>query len=212
MPIHFQDLSGQRFGRLVVLERAPNDGRRTMFRCICDCGNEVIVRAENLKSGNTRSCGCYQKDHPTNYRHGYSKTRLASIFGSMCNRCYNPASQEYYLYGARGITICDEWLNDRTKFFHWAETHGYIENAKQKECSIDRIDVNKGYSPENCRWVDSYVQANNTRRNKYYLYNGEKLTLAQIARLEGVDYHKLWNKVNRSAKSLMESIEELKVA
>ncbi len=200
------DLSGKKFGRLTVLSRAPNSGRRTMWYCLCDCGSRLSVRAENLVSGNTKSCGCIEKERPNATIHGMCRTRLAAIYNSMKQRCYNERSSEYYLYGGRGIYICDEWLNDRTSFFKWAAENGYEENAKQSECSIDRIDVNAGYSPDNCRWVNSLVQANNTRRNKYYELYGEKKTLAEWSRIYGIKYGTLYSKVNRSGLSLEEAL------
>lgn len=188
----FQDLSGKKFDRLLVIERAPNDGRRTMWKCKCDCGNYINVRAENLKSGNTRSCGCIASELHSRrlYKHGFSDTRLAHIFNQMKYRCYNPNCYEYNIYGGRGIKICDEWLNNPATFYQWAVTNGY-----QEDLSIDRIDTNLGYSPKNCRWVDSYVQANNTRKNIYYDYHGERHTLKEWSRIIGINYSTLYNRV-----------------
>lgn len=191
----FEDITGRRFGRLTAVRRAPNDGRRTMWHCKCECGNDVVVRAENLKSGNTKSCGCIERDFPNATKHGMSKTRLAAVYNAMKQRCYNENSSGYYLYGGRGIKVCDEWLQDKTAFFDWAIANGYDDSSPQTECSLDRVDVNAGYSPENCRWVDSYTQANNTRKNKHYYYNGENRTLAEWSRSSGIPYSALYARV-----------------
>jgi len=181
------DLTGERYGRLVVLERAPNDGRRTMWRCVCDCGTEVVVRAENLRSGNTKSCGCYKIDHPARFKHGYAHTRLAGTLARMKNRCYNPKNYEYANYGGRGITICDEWLNDSTSFYEWAVNNGYDDSL-----TIDRIDNDLGYSPENCRWANVYEQANNKRNNTRITFNGETHTIAEWGRIVGINANLLY--------------------
>lgn len=110
-------------------------------------------------------------------------------------RCYNKNNPEYYLYGERGITICDEWLNDSSSFYKWAYDNGYDENLTSYQCTIDRIDVNGGYSPDNCRWVSVFEQANNTRKNIRFEIEGETRTLAEWARHFNVDYHKLYNRV-----------------
>lgn len=206
--IKFIDLSGERYGRLVVVDRALNDGKRTMWNCVCDCGNRVTVRAENLRSGNTKSCGCIEKDRPNRTTHGLSKSRINSVFNSMKQRCYNKNNYEYANYGGRGIKICDEWLNDRRAFYRWAVENGYDDSAEYGECTIDRIDVNGDYCPENCRFVDLFVQANNTRKNKYYMYCGEKHTLAEWARIKGIKYIDLYMKINRNGLSIEEALTE----
>lgn len=208
--MQFQDLTGQKYNRLTVIELAPKQGRRTMWKCRCDCGNIIVARAENLKSGNTKSCGCLAKDHPSNYKHGYSHTKIEYIYQAMKNRCYNPKNYEYHLYGGRGITICDEWLNDRVKFYEWAYENGYKEGAKQAEQSLDRIDVNKGYSPENCRFVDAYVQANNKRTNVFVEHNGERHTLAEWARIFNIDYHLLYDRYISNGWSFIDAISPIK--
>ena len=198
----FQDLTGQRYGRLVAIERAPNKGRRTMWKCKCDCGNEVIVRAENLKSGNTISCGCYASEQIIKRltKHGMTNTRLASIFNSMKQRCYNEKSYEYYLYGGRGIKVCDEWLNDCSTFFDWALKNGYRDDL-----TIDRIDFNGDYCPENCRWADAFTQANNTRKNIYVDYNNERHTLKEWSRIIGINYGTLYSRINRLGWSIKDA-------
>lgn len=159
------DLTGQRFGRLMVIQRAENtNAGKTRWRCKCDCGNVCIKATSQLRSGKTRSCGCLRKETLSRMRtiHGLSGTRLHRIWAGMNKRCINPKSPYYYLYGGRGITVCDEWKHNFQAFYDWALANGYNEKL-----SIDRIDNDKGYSPANCRWATASEQRKNQRRNKH---------------------------------------------
>ena len=145
MPGKAIDLTGQRFGRLTVLERAGTDSRReAVWRCICTCGNEIYVQGHHLRCGNTQSCGCLRVDTATT--HGESRSRLYHIWFGMKTRCYNPNTKDFKNYGGRGITVCPEWLYDFPAFQKWAIANGYRDDL-----TIDRIDNDKGYSPDNCR-------------------------------------------------------------
>ena len=158
------DLTGQRFGRLVVVERAGSTQRgQATWLCRCDCGNETAVVANSLRRGNTNSCGCIHSEllSSRNYKHGKRHSRLYGVWLGMKERCYNPKHNRYHRYGGRGIAVCDEWRDNFNAFYEWSVANGYDENAPYGECTIDRIDVDSDYCPENCRWVDLLTQRNN---------------------------------------------------
>ena len=180
------DLTGQVYGRLTVIKRvddyiSPSGDRKVQWLCKCKCGKEVIVTGNNLRKGNSKSCGCYNREllAKINLTHNASNTRLYHIWICMKDRCYNPKNKKYKDYGGRGIIICDEWINDFEAFANWAYDNGYVENVSRGECTIDRIDVNGNYCQQNCRWVNQKVQSNNKRNNHYITYNGETHTVTE---------------------------------
>lgn len=155
------DLTGQRFGRLTVIERAGQHKGRSLWKCKCDCSKITVVSVSQLLRGRTKSCGCLRNENISRIakKHGMSHTRLYHIWIGMKKRCYDPNAQYFEIYGGRGITVCDEWLHDFMEFQRWALSHGYSD-----ELSIDRIDNDKGYSPDNCRWATWHEQRMNQRR------------------------------------------------
>lgn len=180
MGLKIRDLTGQKFGKITPIK--PLDKRKNkkvVWLCKCDCGNECEIVGTHLTSGNTRSCGCIAKPH------GMFGTRIYNVWHTMKERCYVPTQISYPNYGGRGIKVCDEWL-DFIPFMNWAYENGYDENSKRGECTLDRIDPNKDYCPENCRWVPYSVQANNKTDNVYLEYNGIIDTLSNHARRAGI--------------------------
>lgn len=192
-------LKGERYGRWTVLEVLDE---RVMGRslCKCDCGTTREVTNHHLLTGASRSCGCIAADKARAGKygttHGLSHTRLFTVWVDMLQRCYNKNCSAYKHYGQRGITVCDEW-HDFANFHSWAMASGYDENAPKGQCTLDRINVDEGYSPENCRWADLYQQANNRSDTVYYLVNGERLTTPQIARKYGVSESTIRQRVIR---------------
>lgn len=168
----YLDITGQRFGRLVAIER-DTTSKRTRWICKCDCGNVKSIDLTHLKSGATTSCGCYRKEHNKEVmtKHGLTKTSLHNRWKALKQRCLNENSNDYTNYGDRGITLCEEWL-EFENFYNWS-----IENGYKEEYQIDRIDNNKGYSPSNCRWVKPIVN-NHNRRNTAKI---DGLTLTEFA-------------------------------
>lgn len=175
--MRLRDLSKQRFGRLVVIARAPSRGKRTYWRCRCDCGNECTVEAYNLTHGHTKSCGCYAGSK--SYEN-LSESRLYGIWEGMISRCENRNKENYQYYGARGISVCPEW-HDFKVFQTWA-----VENGYKDFLTIDRINTNGNYCPENCRWASWETQNNNRRNNRILRIAGVRMTLTQAAGIYGI--------------------------
>jgi hypothetical protein len=175
------DIIGMEFKYLKVVEYfGKNKWNQLLYKCICRCGKETISSVAALRSGNTKSCGCYNTESrkvngSKRITHGFtSKTdkrnRIYRIWGSMRGRC---ANSKCVNWNGRNIIVCDEW-NDFLTFYNWANSNGY-ENG----LSIDRIDNNGNYEPSNCRWTTQKIQSNNRRNSFYITHNGETKTLAQ---------------------------------
>lgn len=191
-----ENLIGQKFGRLTVIGFDHKDVRnKTYWLCECDCPehNRVVVYSSNLKGGVSKSCGCLARERAveTNTKHGQSRTRLYHIWQHLIQRCENENVKDYYRYGGRGVSVCDEW-HDFEAFRDWSLKNGYDDTL-----SIDREDVDSDYSPRNCRWVDQITQQNNKRNNRLITFNGTTHTLAEWSRIFNVNYQSLCGRINR---------------
>ncbi|MFZ3172051.1 MAG: hypothetical protein WA118_08735 [Carboxydocellales bacterium] len=191
------NLTGQKFDYLTVLYRSDDcgNGKKPVIKweCQCSCGKVIAVKSDSLLSGHTKSCGCRK------IKHGYShKERLYQTWQNMRRRCFDPKNNRWSHYGGRGITICPEW-NDYQSFRNWAMNNGYTDDL-----SIDRVDVDGNYCPENCRWVNAKTQANNVSRNHILVCEGKKMTMSELAGYLGISYAALQHRVERGWN--MESI------
>lgn len=208
---NFKDLTGQRFGRLLVISLNHIDNGKAYWNCKCDCGNQISVLRSSLTSGNTQSCGCYKKDldKTRSIKHKMTKTRIFNIWVGMKQRCYNPKSSSYKNYGIRGIKICDEWLQDFMNFYNWSIENGYRENL-----TIDRIDINGNYEPANCRWITQAEQTRNTRSNVKITINGQTKLLSDWARESGIDRRTISRRIRLGWKNneLLRPIVNIKEA
>lgn len=196
----FEDLTGMKFGFWTVIERAPNNANGSArFICRCQCGTVRVIRAQALKNGGSRSCGCHKNDY--NRKHNGKGTRLYEIWRQMRYRCQKEGHSAYPGYGGRGIKVCAEW-EDFGNFRSWAMANGYDDSK-----SIDRIDVNGDYCPENCRWADSKTQMNNRRNTPHYSYLGESLTLSEWSQRLGIPRSTIRNRM-KNGLSFAEAVEQ----
>lgn len=193
---YIKSLAGARFGNLVVLYATSEPFKSTTkWKCICDCGNHAYPVAHNLVNGRSTSCGCLRKKRASEFaksltRHGGTGTRLYSIWRSMICRCYYKNDKCYSTYGGAGITICDEWRNDFKAFRDWAIANGYKDHL-----SIDRIDVQKGYYPRNCRWATNFEQSNNKTSTVFLTHNGNTKPLTVWAQELGIPRNVLYSRI-----------------
>ena len=199
------DMTGQKIGRLYVVKRVGAWDKQVWWLCKCDCGNEKIICGAVLRNPKVRSCGCVYKETRqavarasiAKEKHGDSFARLYFVWGDMKARCYNPNSISFKNYGARGITVCEEWKNDYSAFKKWAIENGYNENAKRGECTLDRIDIDKHYSPDNCRWAEMKVQSNNRRNTPMVTINGYTAPITEWAEKANIPRHLIYSRYRR---------------
>ncbi len=209
----FTDLSGQKYGRLTVIESTGKVGKKYCWLCQCECGKQIIVQATNLRTGNTRSCGCLRNEFITNLKmnHGQSNTRFYSIWSDMKRRCNNPKNKSYPRYGARGITVCNSWDSDFFAFYNdmYPSYIEHVANFGEENTQIDRINGANGYSPDNCRWATVPDQQANRRSNRYITYNGETHTVSEWARILKISASTLFTKLNKQLLRPEEVIQKL---
>lgn len=204
------DFSGKKFGRLLVVGKS--DFGRTTWHCKCDCGAQIDLHASRLLTGQL-SCGCLREEckekfAKENTTHDGSYSRLYKIWQGMRNRCYKAWDSSYKNYGAKGITVCDDWNNSFASFREWAVSSGYVEGLDKTHQSIDRIDGTKGYSPDNCRWATAKEQQDNRSVTTFYDYHGRKITASEFADNNGIyDKSFVYRRV-KCGVSLDEILEE----
>lgn len=197
----FKDLTGMKFGKLTVLgiafkkPRKPH-GYRIYWKCRCECGNCCDVLSDNLTRDHTLSCGCLLKEisHKINYKHGLTHTQIYNVWASIKQRCFYSKSISFQNYGGRGITMFEDWINDFQAFYNYVSK---LPHFGEEGYTLDRIDNNGNYEPNNIRWVTKKEQANNTRRNIIIEYQGKKMSLKEAANLSGIDYTALFERYKK---------------
>ncbi len=180
----YEDLTGRRYGRLVVIGRSKERGNCNQVRwdCICDCGNTHSASTQSLSGGHTKSCGCFNRERHTKHGESRSDNKLYRAWSRIRERCNSPSYYHFKDYGGRGIKVCDEWEESYQAFRDWAVANGYKEGL-----SIDRIDVNGNYEPSNCRWVTLAEQQRNKRTTKYITYMGETKSVPEWCDIYNLD-------------------------
>lgn len=190
-----KDLTGQRFGRLLVLKLAgKSNDNHYKWLCQCDCGNTKIIIGRDITSGKTKSCGCFARQLTSirTLKHNMHGTKIYHIWISIKQRCNNSNNHKYKDYGGRGIKICKGWENDFMSFYNWSINNGYKEGL-----SIDRINNDGNYEPQNCRWVTMKEQANNRRNNHYIVYKSEIHTITEWSRIIGISSSTIQRRIKK---------------
>jgi hypothetical protein len=207
-------LTGTKFNSLTVVHEvdskySASGNRKRYFLFHCDCGVEKVILLYSVRSGATKSCGCLnikqiREESRKQTKHNLRSHDLYKRWQKIKGRCLRHSDRRYKDYGGRGITICNEWIDDFMSFYNWALANGY-----QPHLEIDRIDNNDGYRPDNCRFVTTKDNANNTRRNIHVEYQGKSMTLKQACEAADIvsHYRTIWQRV-KGGKSFEESIKQ----
>lgn len=193
-----KDLTGQKFGRLLVLERADdliqtNGKHRIRWKCVCSCGNTKILTKDALLHNRVQSCGCLRKETTRKLKttHGLRKSRIYRIWTNIKTRCTNLNADNYCYYGEKGVQMYSEWYNNFTSFYDWSIKNGYKDTL-----TIDRIDTKGNYEPSNCRWITSKEQQNNKLNNHYITYKGTTHTLMEWSKILQIKNSTLHKRIN----------------
>lgn len=188
------DITGKKFGKLTAIKRVGKSKRgRYLWLCKCECGGEKVVEHSDLVTGNTKTCGCVI----TNTSHGMSRSKLYKKWTDIKMRCYNPQNRNFKNYGERGIKMCEKWKNDFSSFAIWAMQNGYDDSAPRGKYTIDRIDVNGDYTPENCRLVNIQTQERNKRNTFYAEYHGFQIPIAELCAELNIPSQTVYNRIVR---------------
>lgn len=177
-----KNFSGKKFGKLTAIKEMPlTEGKKWLFEC--DCGNKLIALKYNVTTGHTKSCGCLKT------KHGLYYTRLHRIWAGIKERCFNKNDIHYKRYGGRGITMCNSWKENFICFYNWA-----IENGYKDTLTIDRINNDYNYCPENCRWASKEQQARNRKNNKFFNFNKETHCASEWEKILGFPRCTIYNR------------------
>lgn len=193
---------------LVAVEYVGRKNGRTLWKCICDCGKESVTGYSNLMTGNTKSCGCMEKANLEYFqRHSYrrksanfdfsgtlNKHPLYGLWSSMLTRCYNKNSKHYNIYGGRGIKVCDRWLPENLGFEHFVSDMGERPSNMH---TLDRINNDGDYCPENCRWATITQQSNNKRKSIIVYYFGKRIYLKELCKIIGLNYSRVAHQIQK---------------
>ncbi len=188
----FVNLVGRQFGKLKVIERAPNQRKHIYYTCKCICGNLKNIRNDKLLNGQAVNCGCERKKRNDN-KYDTKNSRLYHVYIAMKQRCFNTKCKAYKNYGAKGISVCKEWTGEGgfENFQKWAVENGYRYDAEWGEQTLDRINVTGNYEPANCRWLSIQAQQNNTTRNTILSCNGETHNLKEWSVIRNIKYSRI---------------------
>lgn len=184
------DRLGERYGRLLVTERAPNKSAtdtNARWKCVCDCGRETVQYGQDLKRGKVISCGCWNDEK--RFKHGMANTLVYGVWQQIHQRCGNPKAAGYENYGGRGIKVCERWKS----FENFVADMG----VRSDGYSIDRINNDGDYEPSNCRWATTSQQLNNRRLNRVLELNGERKTIAEWSEQLGIKWDTIRSRVDR---------------
>lgn len=206
--------TGDKFGKLTILNeeqpRVRSSGLKTRidrkFNCLCDCGNSKIIYLSSLRNGDTKSCGCNQVEAARKMgllskTHGLSKTPLYRVYNDLKSRCTNSNHAEYHNYGGRGITVCDQWMSNFMAFHTWAINSGYKAGLE-----IDRENNDKGYSPDNCRWVTRITNCYNQRKTFMIQWDGQEMPLGELCLKLNLNKLRIYQRIARDGMSLIDAI------
>lgn len=198
------DITGKKYGRLTVIEPDHKDYRQLWYwRCICECGNETVVSGDKLRRGATKSCGCLQQEHRRegfHRTHGMTNSRLYYEWSNMRSRCLYKRNRMYSRYGGRGIKLCDEWLTFEN-FMEWAAQNGYSDDL-----TLERIDVDGNYCPENCCWIPREGQYLNRSDSHFITAFGETKTIKEWADSSGIKYDTIERRINQYGWSAEDAV------
>lgn len=211
-----KDITGMVFNDwTVIAEYGRSKSGSATFLCRCACGAERIVEGRSIRTGTSKGCGCkrvmnaLEASKKVTVKHGGRHERLYSVWNGMKDRCNNPGSKFYPRYGGRGIKVCTEWDESYATFREWATTHGYNSNATKYECTIERLDNNVGYSPDNCVWTTQKKQCNNRSSNHMVTFGGASHTLSEWSEITGIRKDTLLKRLCKYGRSVERALTEL---